>query len=148
MRKYPIINKAIFFVLATLAAHTSQAAEVESVFISSQLDPNSIIITEIDIIFVYDQEIVDSFPATKSQWYSSKKQFVQSVGNKADVVSIFVPQGFDSAMTSLPTRRREALKVYLFGQHDSSSMAPIDVTEIQKVLVEIDQFGIGVSIRR
>jgi len=148
MRKYPIINKAIFFVPSTLAAHTSQAAEVESVFISSQLDPNSIIITEIDIIFVYDQEIVDSFPATKSQWYSSKKQFVQSVGNKADVVSIFVPQGFDSAMTSLPTRRREALKVYLFGQHDSSSMAPIDVTEIQKVLVEIDQFGIGVSIQR
>lgn len=136
--------------LATLAAHTSQAAEVESVFISSQLDPNSIIITEIDIIFVYDQEIVDSFPATKSQWYSSKKQFVQSVvvGKKADVVSIFVPQGFDSAMASLPTRRREALKVYLFGQHDSSSMAPIDVTEIQKVLVEIDQFGIGVSIQR
>jgi hypothetical protein len=51
-------------------------------------------------------------------------------------------------MASLPARRREALKVYLFGQHDSSSMAPIDVTEIQKVLVEIDQFGIGVSIRR
>ena len=134
--------------LVFLAAHTSQAAGVESIFISSQLDPNSIIITEIDIIFVYDQEIVDSFPATKSQWYSSKQQFVQSVGNKVDVVSIFVPQGFDSAMASLPARRREALKVYLFGQHDSSSMAPIDVTEIQKVLVEIDQFGIGVSIRR
>ena len=134
--------------LVSLAAHTSQAAGVESIFISSQLDPNSIIITEIDIIFVYDQEIVNSFPATKSQWYSSKQQFVHSVGNKVDVVSIFVPQGFDSAMASLPARRREALKVYLFGQHDSSSMAPIDVTEIQKVLVEIDQFGIGVSIRR
>ena len=91
---------------------------------------------------------MDSFPATKSQWYSSKQQFVQSVGNKADVVSIFVPQGFDSAMASLPARRREALKVYLFGQHDSSSMAPTDVTEIQKVLVEIDQFGIVVSSRR
>ncbi len=91
---------------------------------------------------------MDSFPATKSQWYSSKQQFVQSVGNKADVVSIFVPQGFDSAMASLPARRREALKVYLFGQHDSSSMAPIDITEIQKVLVEIDQFGIVVSSRR
>ena len=107
---FVIINKTIFFVLVSLAAHTSQAAGVESIFISSQLDPNSIIITEIDIIFV--------------------------------------PQGFDSAMASLPARRREALKVYLFGQHDSSSMAPIDVTEIQKVLVEIDQFGIGVSIRR
>ena len=134
--------------LATLAVHTFQATGVESVFISTQLDPNSIIITEIYIIFVYNQEIVDSFPATKSQWYSSKQQFVQSVGNKADVVSIFVPQGFDSAMASLPARRREALKVYIFGQHDSSSMAPIGVTEIQKVLVEIDQFGIVVSSRR
>ncbi len=35
----------------------SVLAEVNSVFISSRLDPNAIIITEVDIIFIYDEEI-------------------------------------------------------------------------------------------
>ncbi|MEE3144162.1 MAG: hypothetical protein VX292_06910, partial [Pseudomonadota bacterium] len=63
-------------------------------------------------------------------------------------VNIFIPQGFDSVMASLPARRAQAFKVYVFGQHDASSAAPVDITEIQNVLVEIDQFGIVVSRRR
>ncbi|MEC9218986.1 MAG: hypothetical protein VYA05_06335 [Pseudomonadota bacterium] len=147
MRKNLII-RTIFVLLAILAGYGSLAAEVESVFISSRLDPNAIIITEVDIIFIYEQEILEGFPATKTLWYSGKRQFIQSVGDKADVVNIFIPQGFDSVMASLPARRAQALKVYVFGQHDASSAAPVDITEIQNVLVEIDQFGIVVSRRR
>ena len=147
MRKNLII-RTIFVLLAILAGYGSLAAEVESVFISSRLDPNAIIITEVDIIFIYEQEILEGFPTTKTLWYSGKRQFIQSVGNKADVVNIFIPQGFDSVMASLSARRAQALKVYVFGQHDASSAAPVDITEIQNVLVEIDQFGIVVSRRR
>ena len=56
MRKNLII-RTIFVLLAILAGYGSLAAEVESVFISSRLDPNAIIITEVDIIFIYEQEI-------------------------------------------------------------------------------------------
>ena len=122
-------------------------AEVRSVFIQSRLDFNAILITEVDIIFVYDQAIVDNFPATKTAWYSNKRAFLAEVGERIDLVNVFVPQGFDSTMASLPERRGEALKVYVFGQHDSSTRAPIDVTDYENVAVEIDQFGLLVSRR-
>ena len=64
-----------------------------------------------------------------------------------DLVSVFIPQGFSSEMASLPQRRDEAVKVFVIGQHDSSTRAPIDITDYENVLVEIDQFGILVSRR-
>jgi len=133
--------------LACVLGSSLLSAEVNSVFISSRLDPNAIIITGVDVVFVYDQEIVDSFPATKTQWYSGKRRFTQEMGDGADVVSVSIPQGFDSTMVSLPQRRSEALKVFVIGQHDDALVAPMDVTGFGNVLVEIDPFGIIVSRR-
>jgi hypothetical protein len=64
-----------------------------------------------------------------------------------DVVNIFVPQGFDSEMVSLPLRRADALKVVVYAYHDDSKVAPRDITGAANVLVEIDPFGIRVSSR-
>ena len=134
---------ALFALIASVPA----SAEVRSVFVQSRLDYNAILITEVDVLFVYDEAVLDGFPATKTDWYSNKRGFLEEAGDSVDLVSIFVPQGFDSEMASLPQRRGEAIKVFIFGQHDSSTRAPIDVTDFENVLVEIDQFGILVSQR-
>ena len=133
--------------LSLLVFSTAAFADVRSVFIQSRLDFNAILITEVDIVFVYEQAIVDNFPTTKTEWYSNKRQFLEEAEAAIDLVSVFVPQGFDSDMASLPQRRDQALKVFIFGQHDSSTRAPIDVTDFENVLVEIDQFGLLVSQR-
>lgn len=133
---------------ALLLAGGSAAAEVNSVFISSTLDPNAIIITEVDIIFIYDEEIVASLPATKSQWYANKRQFTQAAGDKMDIVNVFIPQGFDSEMASLPERRAEALKVVVYAYHDDSKAPARDITETGNVLIQIDPFGIRLSERQ
>ena len=122
-------------------------AEVESVFISSTLDPNAIIITEVDVIFIYDSEIAAKLPSTKSAWYSNKRRFTADAGEKMDIVNVFIPQGFDSEMASLPARRAEALKVVVYAYHDDSKAAPREITASNNVLVEIDPFGIRVSNR-
>lgn len=139
--------KAISYCVALVMLSSHAVAEVRSVFIQSRLDFNAILITEVDVVFVYDQSIVDNFPATKTAWYSNKREFLEEAGDRLDLVSVFVPQGFDSDMASLPQRRADALKVFVFGQHDSSTRPPIDVTDYENVLVEIDQFGILVSQR-
>lgn len=131
----------LFFMSGTVLA------EVESVFISSTLDPNAIIITEVDVIFIYDSETAANLPATKSAWYSNKRRFTADAGEKMDIVNIFIPQGFDSEMASLPARRAEALKVVVYAYHDDSKATPRDITEMNNVLVEIDPFGIRVSSR-
>lgn len=122
-------------------------AEVNSVFVSSTLDPNAIIITEVDIIFIYDEETLSNLPDTKSAWYSNKRQFTRDAGDKLDIVNVFIPQGFDSEMASLPARRADALKVVVYAYHDDSKATPRDVTQTANVLVEIDPFGIRVSSR-
>ena len=123
----------------------SVTAEVSSVFISSTLDPNAIIITEVDVIFIYDAETARNLPDTKSAWYSNKRQFTRNAGNKIDIVNVFIPQGFDSEMTNLPARRADALKVVVYAYHDDSKAAPRDITDTANVLIEIDPFGIRVS---
>lgn len=122
-------------------------AEVNSVFISSTLDPNAIIITEVDVIFIYDAETASNLPETKSAWYSNKRKFTNDSGDKIDIVNIFIPQGFDSEMASLPARRAEALKVVVYAYHDDSKATPRDITDTANVLIEIDPFGIRVSSR-
>lgn len=125
----------------------SMTAEVNSVFISSTLDPNAIIITEVDVIFIYDAETASNLPDTKSAWYSNKRKFTSDAGDKIDLVNIFIPQGFDSEMASLPARRTDALKVVVYAYHDDSKAAARDITDTANVLVEIDPFGIRVSSR-
>lgn len=139
--------KNITAILILLILTNISKAEVNSIYIESRLDPNAIIITQVDIIFVYSQEIVDRFPATKTEWYSNQRQFIAEAGDDIDVRSIFIPQGFNSETASLPQRRSEALKVFIFAEHDVSTAAPVDVTEINDVLVAIDQFGIVVTRR-
>lgn len=123
-------------------------AAVNSVYISSRLDPNAIIITAVDIVFIYDNETINSLPATKSQWYAGKREFTDSAGESIDLVNIFIPQGFDSVMASLPQRRLEALRVVVFAEHDDSKAPPQDITSLGEVLIEIDQFGIRISRRK
>ena len=132
-------------VLVVVSHLVSAIAEVNSVQVVSRLDPNAILITETDIVFVYDEELAANFPEDKTAWYSGKRNYTRRAGDKVEVVNVFIPQGFDSTMVSLPTRRAEAIKIFVFAQHDDSKAKPVDITDFTKVLIEIDPFGIRVS---
>lgn len=138
---------AAMLIACTSLVTSFSVLAVDSVFIQSRLDYNAILITGVDIIFIYDQQTLEAMPKIKSSWYSGKRAFIEQAGDSADVVSIFVPQGFDSTMASLPERRDQALQVFVYGQHDASAAEPVDITGMDDVLVEIDQFGILVSPR-
>jgi hypothetical protein len=115
------------------------------VYIQSRLDPNAITISEVDIVFIYNEQRLQEFPASKSDWYANRRTLIQDWGDDMDVVSVFIPQGFDSETASLPERRSQAVKVYIFGQHDSAGAKPVDVTTASRVTVYIDPFGIIVD---
>jgi hypothetical protein len=123
----------------------ANAASLSSVNIKSNLDPNAITITEIDVVFLYDQALIEDFPTSKSGWYSMRRTLTQGWGDSMDVVSVFVPQGFDFNTAVLPERKRDAVKVYVFGQHDEAAAIPIDVTDLSSILVTIDALGIIVT---
>jgi hypothetical protein len=109
------------------------------------MDPNAITITAVDIVFLYDEALVDEFPKTKSRWYSMRRTLTQRYSDKMDVVSVFVPQGFDSETVTLPAQKGDAVKIYILAQHDDGSVAPIDITQRKDITVFIDGFGIIVT---
>jgi hypothetical protein len=125
----------------------ANAALLDSVAIKSNLDPNAITITEVDIVFLYDQALIENFPKTKSRWYSMRRTLTRAEGDSMDVVSVFIPQGFDAESAVLPERRLDAVKVYVFGQHDDGGVKPVDVTDFSSILVTIDDLGIIVTNR-
>ena len=137
--------KSISLLLLVAIFLRPSAGEVNSIYISSKLDPNAIIITQVDIVFVYDQDILEKFPSTKTAWYSNQRRFISEAGDKIDLISVFIPQGFDSQSVSLPQRSNEVLKTFVFAQHDDSEVPPVDISFFERVLIEIDQFGIIVS---
>ncbi len=137
--------KSISVLLLVTVFLRPSASEVNSIYISSKLDPNAIIITQVDIVFVYDQEIIAKFPPTKTAWYSNQRRFISEAGDKIDLISVFIPQGFDSQSVSLPQRSKDALKTFVFAQHDDSEVPPIDISSFERVRIEIDEFGILVS---
>ena len=106
---------------------------MNSIYISSKLDPNAIIITQVDIVFVYDQDIIAKFPSTKTAWYSDQRRFISEAGDKIDLIRVFIPQGFDSQSVSLPQRSNDALKTFVFAQHEDSELPPIDISSFDRV---------------
>ncbi|MFT6093928.1 MAG: hypothetical protein ACJA2Q_001829 [Pseudohongiellaceae bacterium] len=76
-----------------------------------------------------------------------RRKLTQAWGDSMDVVSVFIPQGFDSDTAVLPTRNLDAVKIYVFGQHDEAAAIPVDVTDLSAILVTIDDLGIIVTNR-
>lgn len=135
----------IFCVLFLVTWLTSAHALPDNIRIVSRLDPNAITITEVDIVFIYDAELAQNFPATKKDWYAGKFMLTRSAGVNMEVVNTFVPQGFDSASPPLPERRGEAIRILVFALHDDSATRAFDITGFSNTLIEIDPFGIRVS---
>ncbi|MDA7683629.1 hypothetical protein N8749_00300 [bacterium] len=123
---------------------TLGSSQVESIAIRSMLDPNAVLITEVDIIFVYDRLLLNELPINKKDWYSNKREVTSQYKDNLDVVNIFIPQGFDSVNAILPLRRNEAVKAFVFAYHDDSKASPVEITNIANVKIEIDPFGIRV----
>ena len=73
--------KSISLLLLVAIFLRPSAGEVNSIYISSKLDPNAIIITQVDIVFVYDQDILEKFPSTKTAWYSNQRRFISEAGD-------------------------------------------------------------------
>ncbi|MEX0618994.1 MAG: hypothetical protein WDZ76_11445 [Pseudohongiellaceae bacterium] len=151
-----VIRVTVFLgslVLAAVTAAFPAAAQygggnqIESVRISSTLDPNAILITDVDVVFIFDEARLANFPETKSGWYSQKFMMRRNAGDAIRVVTTSVPQGFDYQDIILPEGHRNALRVLAFAQHQAQDTSPLDLTDMIRPMLEVDDFGLILSER-
>ena len=126
-------------------APVSAQNSLERVNVSSLLDFNAILITEVDVIFVYDTALLAELPGNKSDWYRDKYDFLKQGAEKIEVVTVSAPQGFVSDVARLPDRHGEAVKVLVAAYHEQPDVPLHDITQYQRVRVDIDSFGILIT---
>ena len=119
--------------------------EISAIRITSRLDLNAIIITEVDLVFIYDQQLADQLPTLKGEWYTQKYDLLRNGTSGLDVITVYVPQGFDSENVNLPEQATDALRVFAVGYHEALDTPVHDLSNRNRILVEIDEFGILVS---
>ena len=119
--------------------------DLNRIRIQSLLDFNAILITEVDVVFVYDQATAEALPTTKGAWYAEKYDLLRDDPAQLDVVTTSIPQGFDSATLILPERAAQAVRVFAVAYHEAPGAALHDLTDRQSALIQIDPFGIRVS---
>jgi hypothetical protein len=129
------------------APGASAENSLSSVLIQSLLDFNAILITEVDVVFVYDLATAERLPATKGDWYAQKYDLLKDDPQELDVITTSIPQGFDSTTLSLPERSASAVRIFAVGYHEAQGAAVHDMTDMDSTLIQIDQFGIRVSAR-
>ncbi|MEX2131057.1 MAG: hypothetical protein WD772_06180 [Pseudohongiellaceae bacterium] len=136
-----------FYVVAllfwTLPAQAQN--QLGSVNISSLLDLNAILITEVDVIIVYDPVLAENLPANQGDWYRGKYKLLEMGSEKIEVITVSAPQGFVSDFARLPPRHAEAVRVLVSAYHETNGVALHDITAYQRARVEIDSYGILVS---
>lgn len=140
-----IATALLCFALFCAAATAQAENSLDAVRIQSLLEFNAILITEVDVVFVYDQAIAEQLPATKGEWYARKYDLLQNDVAGLEVVTTSIPQGFDSAFVILPERSRDAVNIFAVGYHEGQDIPIHDLTGLENALIQIDQFGIRVS---
>jgi ABC-type siderophore export system fused ATPase/permease subunit len=138
---------ASFLVIGVWLSISSAYADnqLSDIQVSSRLDFNAILITEVDLVFVFDQRLADQLPTLKGQWYSQKYDLMRDGTSGLTVITISAPQGFDSANVNLPEQSTQAVRIFAAGYHEAQETPVHDLTGRKRVLVEIDEFGLLVS---
>jgi len=144
-----IRSTAALVILSLAVLPTSVQAEnsLRSVLIQSLLDFNAILITEVDVVFVYDEATAAQMPTTKGEWYAEKYDLLKDDPAELDVITTSIPQGFDSASLSLPENSADAVIIFAVAYHEGQGVEIHDLTAMERSLIQIDQFGIRVSAR-
>ena len=142
-----VLSASLLTAVMWLATPLSASAEngLRNVLVQSLLDFNAILITEVDVVFVYDETAATRMPATKGEWYAQKYDLLKDDPDELDVITTSIPQGFDSASLSLPQNSKTAVKIFAVGYHEAQGVAIHDMTAMEGALIQIDQFGIRVS---
>lgn len=120
---------------------------IAGIQVSSRLDLNAILITEVDVAFVYDEALAAALPDTKGGWYAQKYDLLEETDSRLDLVTVSAPQGFVFENLVMPDRSGQAVRVFAAAYHEASGVRLHEITGMQRVLIEIDQFGILVSER-
>ncbi|MGN6318123.1 hypothetical protein [Trinickia sp.] len=101
----------------------SKSAAVSQIKVVAEVGANQNAATQLDIVFVYDSNVVAMLPTTGPDWFQKKDALMAGLANGLDVVSLQVPPA-TLASASLPKRHGKAIDVYVYANYLSAAGQP------------------------
>jgi type VI secretion system protein len=101
----------------------SKSAAVSQIKVVAEVGANQNAATQLDIVFVYDSNVVAMLPTTGPDWFQKKDALTAGLANGLDVVSLQVPPA-TLATASLPKRHGKAIDVYVYANYLSAAGQP------------------------
>ena len=108
--------------------------------------PNGFV-TEVDILFVYDANLLNQLPFTQFDWVSSKELYLEREDNLLDIITLTVKPDSSVVPINLPARSNDAVGVLVFSSHEDPVAEALDISFESNIVLQIESYGINVLQR-
>ncbi|GAB7536918.1 hypothetical protein BGC_31360 [Burkholderia sp. 3C] len=109
--------------LAACSWFGPKTAAVSQIKVVAEISANQNAATQLDVVFVYDSNVLALLPATGPDWFQKKDALLAGLATAIDVVSLQVPPA-TLATASLPKRHGKAIAVYSYANYLSAAGQP------------------------
>ena len=101
-------------------------------------------LAEVDILFVYDEALLNQLPFTQFDWVSSKDKYLNRDDNLLELAQFRITA--DSALQTAPLsdRSQQAVGILVFSSHEDPVAEAIEISLETRILLQIESYGINV----
>jgi len=130
--------------IGSLFGKGAPTARLRSLAVVAGPAANQGLATAIDVVFVYEQNVVPILPGSAPAWFTAKETgFTNTLGTAVDIVSLQVPAPFRLESVELPARLKHAIRVIAYANYVGvAGRAPINLTNFRKVTLTLLPDGI------
>ncbi|MBU2711210.1 hypothetical protein [Zooshikella harenae] len=94
--------------------------------------------TALDIVFVYENELVKQLPDTGPKWFQTRGQWQQLYPQQFEWISLQVPPGQQVKQVTLPKRVNEAQYIVGFANYlTEQGQYPVNLTPLTQVQIRL-----------
>lgn len=100
--------------------------------------------SEVDILFVYDDSLLNQLPFTQFDWISSKDEYLDREDKLLELVQFNIVADSELQEVPLPHRHNQAVGILVFASHEDPVAEAIDISFETNILLQIESYGINV----
>jgi len=101
-------------------------------------------ISDVDVLFVYDNTLLNQLPFTQFDWISSKEEYLDGADNQLELVQFKITAQSELQQVSVSQQQNQAIGILVFASHEDPVAEAIDITSETKILLQIESYGINV----
>lgn len=139
-----IVYTLLMFACLTNPTLSTAQNSLEQILIQPATNLPGDFTSDIDILFVYDGDLLNQLPFTQFEWVSSRDQYLNQASDLLELTQFHVISTSDPQRHTLSERQRNAHSVLVFASHEDPVAEAIDISFETRILLQIESYGINV----